>query len=276
MLDTLVAKSIRNNLGGCLEYVIVGGAPLSSEVAKTFISLGVPLLQGYGLTETSPVTSANTIKHNAPDSIGLPLRGVKVKIADNDELWVQGENVMQGYWQNEEATADTMVNADDGVWLKTGDRASIDEKGFLRIIGRIKDILVLANGEKMPPTDIESAILRDPLFEQVMVLGEGKPFLSALAVLNKATWQNLRSEKGWTDDDLSKKEVKDHVIGSIAGQMSDFPGYAKIRQVSLSLEEWTVESGLMTPTLKIKRPKIMAAHADQIEAMYAGRGVHKA
>lgn len=276
LLDALVAKPIRNNLGGRLDYVIVGGAALSTEVAKTFISLGVPLLQGYGLTECSPVASVNTLKRNAPDSIGLPLRGVKVRIADNDELWVQGDNVMQGYWNNSEATADVIVKQDDGVWLKTGDRASIDEHGYLRIIGRIKDILVLANGEKMPPTDIEAAILRDSLFEQVMVLGEGKSFLSALVVLNKEAWQSLCSENGWSVDSLSNTDTQNAVLAKIALQMNDFPGYAKIRKVSLSLDEWTVESGLLTPTLKIKRPKIMAAYNKQIELMYAGRGVHKA
>ncbi|MBX2846863.1 MAG: AMP-dependent synthetase/ligase [Acidiferrobacterales bacterium] len=276
LLDHLVAKPIRENLGGNLDFVIVGGAALSEEVAKTFIALGVPLLQGYGLTESSPVVSVNTPKRNLPNSIGLALRGVKVKIGEQDELWVQGNNVMQGYWLNDQATKETIVEMEDGQWLKTGDRAAIDEQGFIRIIGRIKDIIVLANGEKMPPTDIEAAILRDPLFEQVLVLGEGRSFLSALVVLNKSNWLSLASENRWQDAHLQEKAVQDTLINRIGAQMVDFPGYAKIRKVTASLDEWTVESGLLTPTLKIKRPKVLAAHETEIEQMYAGRGVHKA
>ncbi len=268
-LNHLVAKPIRANLGGKLDYAIVGGAPLSQEVAELFLSLGVNLLQGYGLTEASPVVSSNTKEKNRPDSIGLPLRGIEVAIMDKDELWVKGDNVMLGYWQNEEASKECLQETDNGIWLKTGDRAAIDEQGFIRIIGRIKDILVLANGEKVPPTDIEAAILRVPLFEQVIVLGEGRSYLTALIVLDRAAWQRLRVERGWTEHDLTIPELHSYVLDHISSQMDDFPGYARIRRVIVSLDEWTVESGLLTPTLKIKRPKVMEAFADQIEAMYA-------
>ena len=276
ILDTLVAKKVRAKLGGKLDFVIVGGAPLDQEVAKTFIALGVNLLQGYGLTESSPVVSTNTKKQNRVDSIGLALRGVEVKIMEKDELWVKADSVMQGYWKNEVATAETMVHSEDGIWLKTGDRAAVDEQGFIRIIGRIKDILVLANGEKMPPTDIEAAILHDPLFVQALVLGEGKSYLTALVVLNKNAWKSLCTENGWDKSDMTAKAVHDLIVIRISEQMNDFPGYAKIRKVSISLDEWTVESGLLTPTLKIKRPKIIEAHADEIEQMYQGHGVHQA
>jgi len=271
LLDKLVGRPVRDRLGGNLDYVIVGGAPLSMDVAKTFIALGVPLLQGYGLTESSPVISVNTRERNRPDSIGLPLRGVEVKLMDNDELWVKGENVMRGYWQNSQATADTM----DGDWLKTGDRAAIDDEGFIRIIGRIKDILVLANGEKVPPSDIEAAISRDPLFEQVLVLGEGKSYLSALVVLDRKQWSELKSENNWGESALADKQANDTLLERVAAQMDDFPGYARIRKLHATLDEWTVESGLLTPTLKIKRAKVVAAYADQIDALYAGHGVHK-
>jgi len=273
VLDFLVARPIRAGLGGRLDFAIVGGAPLSHEVAKTFISLGLTLLQGYGLTEASPVVSTNTKKRNRPDSIGLPLRGVDVVIMENEELWVKGDNVMLGYWQNTDANKECLQEAEDGVWLKTGDRAAIDEHGFIRIIGRIKDILVLANGEKMPPTDIEAAIMRDPLFEQVIVLGEGKSYLTALAVLNRNAWKKLRLEKDWSESDLNAKAAQEYFLEHISAQMTDFPGYARIRRVTLSLDEWTVESGLLTPTLKIKRPKIIEAYTEQIEAMYAKKRI---
>lgn len=276
LYDSLVAKKVRNVLGGHLRFVVVGGAPLTEEVAKTFISVGVPLLQGYGLTESSPVVSVNTLSRNRPNSIGMLLRGVSVKLMDNDELWVKGDNVMQGYWQNSQATEDVIVDEDQERWLRTGDRASIDTQGFLRIIGRIKDILVLANGEKIPPPDIEAAISRNPLFEQVMVLGEGKSFLSALVFLSPTRWQTVCAEQGWSADAHSSAQVQDFLIAQIADQMDDFPGYAKIRKVAICEEEWTVESGLLTPTLKIKRPKIMQHYAAQIADLYKGHGVHKA
>lgn len=267
LFDLLVASKVKTKLGGALDFVIVGGAPLTEEVAKTFISLGIPLLQGYGLTESSPVVSVNTKDQNRTNSIGLLLRGVSVKIAENDELWVSGDNVMMGYWQRSEATAKAIVEQDGTRWLRTGDRASIDQDGFLRIIGRIKDILVLANGEKVPPPDIEAAITRNPLFDQVMIVGEGKSFLSALLVLNGELGKRVRTKFG--------DKLEPYLIEKIAEQMDDFPGYAKIRKIHVCESEWTVESGLLTPTLKIKRPKIMAFYESQIAALYEGHGVHK-
>lgn len=270
ILDRLVARRVRDKLGGCLEAVIVGGAPLTLEVAKTFISLGIPLLQGYGLTEASPVVSANTLKQNKPESIGLPLRGVKVKIGAQDELWVKGDNVMMGYWGMPDASASVLSEG----WLRTGDRAQIDTQGFIRIIGRIKDILVLANGEKVPPQDIETAILRDPLFEQAIVLGEGKSYLVAIAVCNAEQWQQLAEQNSWPQDDLSSDTVKSAVLQKIDAQMADFPGYARVRNVHITLDEWTIESGLMTPTLKVKRPQVISHYATEIEALYAQRSRH--
>lgn len=270
VFDALVGKAVRAKLGGNLDYVIVGGAPLSHEVAKTFISLGLPLLQGYGLTESSPIVSVNTKQQNRPDSIGLLLRGVQVKIMDNDELWVKGDNVMQGYWRNDQATEKTIVIDGEERWLRTGDRAAIDADGYLRIIGRIKDILVLANGEKVPPPDIEAAIARNPIFEQVMVVGEGKSFLTTLVFCNRKLLSEVCEKHGWSKEDLNSSSLHAYLIDRIAEQMDDFPGYAKIRKVYVCDQEWTVESGLLTPTLKIKRPKIMQHFADAVAAMYAG------
>lgn len=260
-MDRIVGKKIRNQLGGELEVVIVGGASLSPAVAKTFLSFGIPLLQGYGLTESSPVISVNTLAHNHPETIGLPLRGVEVKIMGQDELWVKGDSIMQGYWGLPEATDKAM----EGEWLKTGDRAVLDEGGFLRIIGRIKDILVLANGEKVPPLDIETAILRDPVFEQVMVLGEGKSYLSALIVLNESAPTELRGDG-----------ANVQLLNRITAQMRDFPGYAKIRKVHVCGEQWSIENGMLTPTLKIKRDKIIDHYQREVDEMYAGHGIHGA
>lgn len=275
LLDHYVAKPVRERVGGELNYVIVGGAPLSIEVAQTFIALGIPLLQGYGLTECSPVVSVNTLARNRPDSIGLLLRGVDVKIAENEELCVKGDNVMLGYWGRPDATADVLQEADGETWLHTGDRASIDAQGFLRIIGRIKDILVLANGEKIPPADLEGALMRDVLFEQAMVIGEGRSFLSALVVLNMEQWRSLAKKHGWTDQQINEEVVQEQLLKRVAVQMREFPGYARIRKLHCSLTEWTIESGLLTPTLKVKRPKVLQQFQAEVDALYHGHGVHK-
>ena len=276
LLKSLVGPTVLDKLGGNLRFVIVGGAAMNEEVAKVFVALGLPILQGYGLTESSPVISVNTLEQNRTDSIGLPLRCVEVKLMENNELWVKGDNIMQGYWGREQATRETMVDADDGRWLKTGDCASIDEEGFIRIIGRIKDILVLANGEKVPPTDIETAISVHPLINQVMIVGEGKSFLSAVVVLDENELEAVLKDKGWNKSELPKDQFDEYLIEQISLQMGDFPGYAKVRKVHVCDDgEWTVENGLMTSTLKIKRPQIMAHYQTEIDAMYAGHEIQK-
>ena len=169
-------------LGGRLRAAVSGGAALSPEIAQLFIGLGLPILQGYGLTETSPVVSTNRLDDNIPASIGKPIPGVQVKLGDKDALLVKGPNVMLGYWNLPDATK--AMFTEDG-WLNTGDTARVDEKGISTSPGRLKEIIVMSNGEKIPPVDMEAAILQDNLFEQVMVLGEGKPYLSAFVVVNR-------------------------------------------------------------------------------------------
>jgi len=237
-------------------------------VARQFIGLGIPLLQGYGLTETSPVVSVNTLEANDPASVGVPLRGVQVRIGDDDELQVKGPGVMLGYWNNHSATAQ-MIDADR--WLHTGDQARIENE-HIYITGRLKDILVLSNGEKVPPGDMEMAIALDPLFEQVMVVGEGRSYLSALAVLNAELWPGLAREYGLDPEDpasLAHHKLATDLLGRVRIALRDFPGYAKIRRLSLLLEPWTVDNGLLTPTLKVKRAKVLEQCAGQVEGMYA-------
>lgn len=279
LLDKLVGETVRARFGGELRFAILGGAPLMPEVAKTFIAMRIPLLQGYGLTESSPIVSVNTEQYNRPGSIGMALRGVELMLKERDELWVKGDGVMQGYWQNPEATADNIVEIDSGEeqgrWLKTGDRAAIDEQGFIRIIGRIKDILVLANGEKVPPTDIEAAIQGDILFDQVLVVGEGRSYISALIVVEKNEWAAFCDEHNLTTDQLNGEASRALLEKRIGLQMLDFPGYARIRKMHVTTQAWTVESGLMTPTLKLRRQKIIDKFTDEIEEIYAGHGIHK-
>lgn len=276
ILDRVVAKKVRARFGGRLGVVVVGGAPCPPMVSKVFIALGIPLLQGYGLTETSPSVSINTLKRNRPETIGLPLRDVEVKIGEDDELLVRGPNVMLGYWKNEAATRTVL---DEDGWLRTGDQATIED-GFLRIIGRLKDILVLANGEKVPPADMEAAITEDTLFEQAMIVGEQMPFLTALVVLNKKRWEKIVQQMGIPkedkDDDLIKNEHAEQFILNKIGELIDeFPGYAKVERVTASLIPWTVENEMLTPTLKIKRPKILDYFKPEIERMYQGHDLYR-
>jgi long-chain acyl-CoA synthetase len=262
-----VANQVLEKLGGRLRVTVSGGAALSKEVARLFIGLGLPLVQGYGLTETSPVISVNTLDRNDPVSVGPPLRGVQVRIGENDELQVKSPCNMLGYWNNHAATANIIDR--DG-WLRTGDQARIVDR-HIYITGRIKDILVLSNGEKVPPADMEMAIGLDPLFDQVLVVGEGRSFLSALLVLNADLWPGLAREYGLDPDgheSLEDSRLLRDMLGRIRQSLRDFPGYAKIRRATLLLEPWTVDNGLMTPTLKIKRAQVLKHHGRAVECMY--------
>ena len=266
LLNKLVAQTVLAKLGGRMRFAVSGGAALSPEISKLFIGLGLKLLQGYGLTETSPVISVNRLEDNIPNSIGTVIPGAKVKLGENDELLTHSPYVMLGYWNNPTATA--AVIDQDG-WFHTEDKARIDEGGHLYITGRIKDIIVMGNGEKVPPTDMEMAILIDNLFDQVMLIGEGKPFLSCLIVLNLEHWENFATQLN-IDPNLQAKEVKQAILKRIANHIKAFPGYAQIRRVSLFLEPWSVENGLLTPTLKMKRAVIIKRYEAAIEKMYEG------
>ncbi|HZP91533.1 MAG TPA: long-chain fatty acid--CoA ligase [Burkholderiales bacterium] len=270
ILKKLVASKVMAQLGGRLRAATCGGAALSPDVAKLFIGLGLPVIQGYGLTETSPVVSTNRMEDNVPASIGKPIPGVQVKIGDSDALLVKGPNVMLGYWNNPEATR--AMFTEDG-WLNTGDTARIDETGHIYITGRLKEIIVMSNGEKIPPVDMESAILRDPLFEQVMVLGEGRPFLSAFVVLNREQWARVAAAQGL--DPASERvmcgpQAEKIVLERLKAQIHEFPGYAQIHRAAVFAQPWTIENGLLTPTMKVKRAKVVDSYRREFDALYAG------
>ena len=254
LLRALVASKLLERFGGRLRLCISGGAALNPQIAHTFIGLGLPICQGYGLTEASPVVSVNLLEKNDPASIGVPLPGVEVSFGENSVLRVRGPNVMMGYWRNPEATAKVL---DAEGWLDTGDQARMED-GFLYITGRIKEIIVLGNGEKVPPVDMELAAQLDPLFEQVMIVGEGKPYLAALVVLNAAQ----AAKAGKLDDKA--------LAARLGAQLKEFPGYAQVRKVAVSPEPWTVDNGLLTATLKPRRAEIQRRFDDRIRDLYKG------
>ncbi len=229
LLDKLVAGKIMAKLGGNMHMAASGGAPLPPPIARVFIGLGLNLIQGYGLTETSPILTANPVADNVPDSVGIPLRGTELRVAENDELLARGPGIMLGYWDDEEATRAAI---DDEGWFRTGDKARI-ENNHVYITGRIKEILVLANGEKVPPADMEMAIALDPLFEQVLVIGDNRPYLSAIIVLEPEQWASWSAGLGLDPGDPASLENESvtrcglrktrPVAGRIPGLCTDSP-----------------------------------------------------
>jgi long-chain acyl-CoA synthetase len=270
LLNILVARKVMDKLGGHLRMAMSGGAALPTEVSRMFIGLGLPILQGYGMTESSPVVCTNTFENNFPSSVGPPIPGVTVKLGEHNALLIHGPNVMMGYWHNPEATKAVLTN--DG-WLNSGDIAHIDEQGRVTITGRLKEIIVMSNGEKVPPVDMEAAILRDRLFQQIMLIGEGRSYLSALVVLNPRNWESLALQYNLDpslEPMLNNPRAKEVVLERIAHQIRDFPGYAKVRRVVLLVSPWTVENDMLTPTLKLRRGKVLEHYKIEIEELYAG------
>jgi long-chain acyl-CoA synthetase len=267
LLQKRVAQTVLARFGGRVRVAVSGGAPLSPEIAHCFLGLGLPLLQGYGMTETSPVVAANGVDDNDPATVGRPLPGFEVRIGELSELQVRGPSVMKGYWKRPEDTAKIML---EGGWLKTGDMAVI-ENGRIRIMGRIKEIIVTSTGEKVPPGDVELAITTDNLFEQAFVVGENRPFIAAVVVLARSEWNALAAHLRVSADDpasLNSAPVRQALLARIAQHTKTFPRYAQPRAVFATLEPWTIENSLMTPTLKLKRNNLMARYAGEIEGLY--------
>ena len=267
LLDKLVATKVRARLGGRLRFAICGGAALSADVARLFIGLDITIIQGYGLTEASPIVSGNPLYDNVPASVGPPLQGVEVRIGEQDELLTRSPAVMLGYWKDPDATAATI---DAEGWLYTGDKGRM-EGGHLYITGRLKEIIVLANGEKVPPADMEMAIALDPLFEQVLLIGEGRPYLSAMIVPEPDAFGALLQQLGLPPDTAyDHPRVLEAALEQVNKRIHDFPGYAQIFRVDLVREPWTVDNGFMTPTMKLRRNRILEHCATDVERLYKG------
>jgi long-chain acyl-CoA synthetase len=266
LLERLVARPLRAQFGGRLRLAVSGGAPLSQTIAHCFLALGVPVVQGYGMTETSPVVAANAPGDNDPATVGRPLAGVEVRIGENNELLVRGPGVMRGYWKRDEDSARAFA---DG-WLRTGDQAAI-EAGRIRILGRLKEIIVTSTGEKIAPIDVELAITADALFEQAFVFGDNRPFIACIVVLERGEWQRLAARlrlDPTAPASLQAGSAREAALQRIREATRGLPHYAQPRTVALTLEPWTVENTLMTPTLKLKRHNLAAQFAPRIELLY--------
>jgi long-chain acyl-CoA synthetase len=268
VLRPLVAYKVLAQFGGRLRIAVCGGAPLSQAVAECFLGLGLPLVQGYGMTETSPVIACNTPDDNWPATVGRPLTGVALRIGDNQELQVRGDSVMAGYWKRPEESAKAMT--EDG-WLHTGDQAAM-ESGRIRIIGRIKEIIVTSTGEKIAPADLELAITADPWFEQAFVIGDNRPFIATFVVLSQAGWTELSHQRQLDASSsmaVDSPLLQDAVLRKVQQASMHFPAYAVPRIVRIAAEPWSLQNGLMTPTLKLKRNALLAHFQADIDHLYA-------
>jgi len=272
VLAPRVAQPILERLGGRIRVAVSGGAPLSPAVARLFVGLGLPLTEGYGLTEAAPVVSGTAPEDWTPGSVGGALPGIEVAVSPKGELLVRAPSIMSGYWGRPEATRDAI---DSAGWLHTGDLAEIED-GSIRIRGRLKEILVTSSGEKVPPADMELALTLDPLFDQALVLGEGRPYLAALLVLNPQVWARVAPGLGLDPSDggsLADGRALKHVQARVRERLKGFPGYAQVRAVHLMQEPWTIENGLLTPTLKIRRERLASRFAAEIQGLYRHREI---
>ncbi|MDC0895909.1 long-chain fatty acid--CoA ligase [Candidatus Pelagibacter sp.] len=248
VVEKLVRKKIKKQFGGNLKAFVSGGGALDQEIGEFLNSIGLPTLQGYGLTETSPVVSCNPIHKIRVETVGPPFKGNKVKIADDGEILVKGENVMLGYWNKKEETDKVIING----WLYTGDIGEIDPKdGYLKITDRKKDIIVSAGGDNISPAKIENMITNEPEVDQCMVYGDKKNYIVALIVPNK--------------DFLNQKEKIQDVIEKINKKLTLLE---KIKKIQLIDESFSIENGLMTPTMKVKRKKVTEKYKNQLEKLY--------
>jgi len=266
LLRALLPRRLRRTFGGRLRLVVCGGAPLAADTSHTLIGLEVPIIQGYGLTEASPVVSVNALNDNDPDSVGRPLPDTEVRLRPGGELLVRGPGVMQGYWQEPDASVRAVDR--DG-WLHTGDLARLID-GRIHIVGRIKDIIVLSTGEKVQAAQLEQAITADPLFEQALVLGDNQPCLAALVVLAKEAIPPVTTVADpAAPGALPDPTWQDHLMGHLSQRLAGFPEHAQVRKALWLTEPWTVENDLLTHTMKARREKILARYQTLIDQLYA-------
>lgn len=270
--DHLVFSKLKDKLGGRLRFFVSGGAPLAPEIIEFFMAAGIQIMEGYGLTESSPVVSVNPLGALRPGTVGKPLFGVEVKVAEDGELLVKGPIVMKGYYRDEEATAEVIR---DG-WLYTGDLAEIED-GYIRITGRKKDILITSGGKNVSPAVIENLIVEDDLIAQVMVYGDNRNYLTALVVPNYERAAAMAERIGLGDLPeeerapvklAANKQFHDILMKRIEEHTVDLASYERVKKIFLLDRELTEADGELTPTMKVKRNIVSKKFAQQLDALY--------
>ena len=270
LADRLVFSKLKETLGmDRLQGAISGGGPLSVSDAEFFLGMGIRILEGYGLTETTPVVTGNRPTFIKPGTVGPAVKDTEIKIAENSEILIKGPQVMKGYYKNEEATKEAFT--DDG-FFKSGDTGVIDEDGYLKITGRLKDILITSGGKNISPQNIENSLQASTFIEQVAVIGDNRKYLSALIVPAFETLENWAKDQGIQFKDrkdlISNEKVIRLFETEIEDKTKDFARVEQIKKFKLLDSEWSQETGELTPTMKLKRRVINQKYAEEIESMY--------
>lgn len=265
----ITGKRLRHLFGPRIDWMSSGGAPLPVPIAEAYHAAGLKLMQGYGLTESSPVISFNTKAHHKIGTVGRAIPGVEVKIAPDGEVLTRGPHVMKGYWKNPEATAEAIR---DG-WLHTGDLGKLDEEGFLSITGRKKELMVLSNGKKVVPSHLEGLLVTDPYIDQAVVCGEGKNFLTALLVPH---WGNVKAElrlEGEPEELAHHPKVEALLARCCQKALADLSHMEQIKSFVVLPRPFSVEAEELTVSLKLRRNVVLKKYEDQIQALYRERDV---
>jgi len=266
--DRLVASKIRARVGGRLRLAVSGSAPLPAHIAAFFNGIGLRLIEGYGLTETSPVVSVNPLDRPRFGTVGCAIDGVEIAIAEDGEILTRGPNVMQGYWKRPADTAAAIV---DG-WFHTGDVGTLSEDGYLTITDRKKELIVTSGGKKVAPAPIEGVLKRDPLVAEAVVVGEGRRFPAVLIVPDFAALeQRLRTlglPLGTREELVTREDVLSLYREMVDGLNSELAQYERLKKVALLPTEFTIASGELTPTLKLRRKQILERWQAVVDALY--------
>src|SRR5574341_20058 len=272
VLDRLVFTKWRAAVGGRLRFFVSGGAALAPELAYIFAGAGITILQGYGLTETSPVVSFNRPDTNRIGTIGQTIPGVEVRVAEDGELLVQGDNVMQGYYKMPDETERALQRYEDGVWFHTGDIGTVEEDGFIRITDRKKDLIKTSLGKYIAPQPIENMIRAIPMVEQVIVIGNSRKFPSALIVPSfdalRAYAKSLGIEVREANELTRHPRIVEYFKKKVDEVTKELAPHEKIKKIALLDQEFSVESGELTPTLKVRRKFVEDKHREVIDALY--------
>jgi long-chain acyl-CoA synthetase len=268
--DRLVFRKWREALGGRVKWIVVGGAALQPDLANTLAAAGITTLQGYGLTETSPVISYTRPERNKPGTVGEPLPGVEVRIADDEEILTRGPHVMQGYYKRPDKTDEVLT--EDG-WFHTGDIGEFDEEGYLKITDRKKDLFKLSTGKYVMPQPIENQLGSQPLVDKAVVVGSDRKFCAALIfptedqVRVEAEARDLNADRPFKDL-LRESAIIDAFRSMVVDANEGLDHWSTVKRFALVPDELTIESGLLTPTLKVKRPAVQKTYAEEISALY--------